>query len=149
MIGGPLSIFLIMLSLWRHSFRNQAFLTISFGLLLVLSPLAQAEWRELSVGHEHEVTVVSYYDPRSLVQGHTRKVSTLIIFSRPAPSFGWRATKFLWEADCVSHRLRLRASADFTEMGIHIPSILDHQYAVWVPAEDGDTKESIFKLICL
>ena len=138
-----------MLPIWRHALRVRIFLMIQLALCFMLSPIAHAEWRELAIHSEKEVTVVSYYDPKSLVRGNTRKVSTLIIFSRPAPSFGWRATKFLWEADCVSHQLRLRASAEFTEMGAHISSVFDDLYLVWVPAEDGETKESIYKLICL
>jgi hypothetical protein len=105
-------------------------------LLLFLSPLASAEWRQFAQQNDGDLSMVSYYDPASLIRAQKPKISIMVIFSTPAPKFSWRATKFLWEANCFSKQIRLLASADFTQMGPDIIPMMQDPYTEWMPPDE-------------
>jgi hypothetical protein len=117
-------------------------------LLLFISPLAAAEWRQFTERKDDELSMVSYYEPASLIRARKPKISILVIFSKPAPQFSWRATKFLWEADCFSKQIRLLASADFTQMGQEIIPAAQAPYTEWMPPDDGSGKIHVYNLLC-
>lgn len=130
-----------------------------FALLLINSP-AFAEWRQFAELNEDDVSMTFYYEPRSLIMGATRyesvspnkikkpKVSIMTFFHQQKPQFAWRATKFLWEANCVSKTVRLLASADITQMGQQIILATPEPYMEWAAASDGVTKGHVFHLLC-
>jgi hypothetical protein len=127
--------------------------------LLINSP-AFAEWRQFAELNESDVSTTFYYEPRSLIMGATRyesvspnkikkpKVSIMAFFYKQKPQFAWRATKFLWEANCVSKTVRLLASADVTQMGQEIILATPEPYMEWAAASDGDTKGHVYNLLC-
>ena len=117
-------------------------------LLLFLSPLASAEWRQFAQQNDGDLSMVSYYDPASLIRAKKPKISIMVIFSTPAPKFSWRATKFLWEANCFSKQIRLLASADFTQMGPDIIPMMQDPYSEWMPPDDGSGKIHVYNLLC-
>ena len=117
-------------------------------LLLLLSPLASAEWRQLAESDDGDVHMVSYYEPGSLIRAKRPKVSVMVIFSKPAPHFSWRATKFLWEANCFSQQIRLLASVDFTHMGREPIPPMEGPYTEWMPPDDGTDKGNVYNLLC-
>ena len=117
-------------------------------LLLFLSPLASAEWRQFAEQNDGDLSMVSYYEPASLVRAKKPKISIMVIFSTPAPKFSWRATKFLWEANCFSKKIRLLASADFTQMGPDIIPMMQDPYIEWMPPDDGSGKIHVYNLLC-
>lgn len=116
--------------------------------LLLLSPLAGAEWRQLAESDDGDVHMVSYYEPGSLIRAKKPKVSIMVIFSKSAPQFSWRASKFLWEANCFSKQIRLLASVDFTQMGRETIPAMQGPYTEWVPPDDGTDKLSVYNLLC-
>lgn len=117
-------------------------------LLLLLSPLASAEWRQLAERDDGNVHMVSYYEPASLVRARKPKISIMVIFSTTTPQFGWRASKFLWEANCFSKQIRLLASVDFTQMGQDIIPAMQDPYTEWMPPDDGTGKIHVYNLLC-
>ncbi len=117
-------------------------------LLLFLSPLASAEWRQFAEQNDGDLSMVSYYEPASLIRAKKPKISIMVIFSTPAPTFSWRATKFLWEANCFSKKIRLLASADFTQMGPDIIPAVQDTYTEWMPPDDGSGKIHVYNLLC-
>lgn len=117
-------------------------------MLFVISPLACAEWRQFAERTEGELNVVSYYEPGSLIRSKKPKISIMVIFSTPAPHFSWRATKFLWEANCFSKQVRLLASVDFTQMGDAIVPAAPDPYIEWMPPDDGSGKIHVYNLLC-
>jgi hypothetical protein len=117
-------------------------------LLILMSASASAEWRQLAERDEGDVHMVSYYEPASLIRARKPKISIMVIFSRAAPQFGWRATKFLWEANCFSKQIRLLASVDFTQMGRDIIPAIQDPYTEWMPPDDGTSKIHVYNLLC-
>lgn len=116
--------------------------------LLLFSPLASAEWRQFAERNDGDISMVSYYDPGSLIRAKKPKISIMVIFSTPAPKFSWRASKFLWEANCFSKQIRLLASVDFTQMGPEIIPALQDPYTEWMPPDDGSGKIHVYNLLC-
>ncbi len=116
--------------------------------LLLLSPLGRAEWRQLTERDDGDVHIVSYYEPGSLVRAKKPKISIMVILSRPAPQFSWRASKFLWEANCFSKQIRLLASVDFTQMGREAIPDMEGPYTEWMPPDDGTDKIDVYNLLC-
>jgi len=117
-------------------------------LLLFISPLALAEWRQFAERTDDELSIVSYYEPASLIRSRKPKISILVILSKPAPQFSWRATKFLWEANCFSKQIRLLASAEFTQMGQEIIPAAQDPYIEWMLPDDGSGKIHVYNLLC-
>ncbi len=122
--------------------------TIFILLLCFLSPVASAEWRQLAEREDGDISMVSYYEPASLVRAKKPKISIMVIFSTPAPKFSWRASKFLWEANCFSKQIRLLASVDFTQMGPDIVPTAQDPYTEWMPPDDGSGKIHVYNLLC-
>jgi len=116
--------------------------------LLLLSPLGRAEWRQLTESDDGDVHMVSYYEPGSLIRAKKPKISIMVIFSKPAPQFSWRVSKFLWEANCFSKQIRLLASVDFTQMGREAIPAMEGPYTEWMPPDDGTDKISVYNLLC-
>ena len=116
--------------------------------LLLLSPLASAEWRQLAERDDGDVHLVSYYEPGSLIRAKKPKISIMVIFSKPAPRFSWRASKFLWEANCFSKQIRLLASVDFTQMGREAIPAMEGPYTEWMPPDDDTGKIHVYNLLC-
>jgi hypothetical protein len=116
--------------------------------LLLLSPLASAEWRQLAERDDGDVHMVSYYEPGSLIRAKKPKISIMVIFSKPAPRFSWRASKFLWEANCFSKQIRLLASVDFTQMGREASPAMEGPYTEWMPPDDDTGKIHVYNLLC-
>lgn len=117
-------------------------------ILLIFSPLASAEWRQFAERTEGNISMSSYFEPRSLIRAKKPKVSVMVIFSTPAPEFSWRATKFLWEANCFSEQIRLLASVDFTNIGNDITTAVQDSYTEWTLPDDGSGKIHIYNLLC-
>lgn len=117
-------------------------------ILLTLCPWASAEWRELAEHRDGDLSMTSYFEPASLIRSRKPKISVLVIFSRPAPQFSWRATKFLWEANCRSKQVRLLASVDFTQMGHDILPVTTDPYVEWISPDDGTSKTEVYRLLC-
>ena len=65
------------------------------------------------------------------------------------PQFAWRATKFLWEANCVSKTVRVLASMDVTQMGQEIILPIPEPYMEWALASDGSAKGHVYNLLCM
>ena len=116
--------------------------------LLFLSPSARAEWRQLTERDDGDVHIVSYYEPGSLVRAKKPKISIMVILSKSAPHFSWRASKFLWEANCFSKQVRLLASVDFTQMGREVIPDMEGPYTEWMPPDDGTEKIDVYNLLC-
>ncbi len=128
--------------------------------LLLMSPAAFAEWHQFDERRDNDLSIVLYYEPESLIMGATRyeprsphkldkpKVSIMVIFSKSKPQFSWRASKFLWEANCPSKKVRLLASVDFTQMGKDIAHEANEPYMEWTAAADGGVKNSVYNLLC-
>ena len=129
--------------------------------LLLMSPAAFAEWHQFAERRDNDLSMVLYYEPDSLIMGATRyepknphkldkpKVSVMVIFSKSKPRFSWRASKFLWEANCTSQKVRLLASVDFTQMGQDLIHGVVEPYMEWMAADDGGVKNSVYSLLCL
>ncbi len=128
--------------------------------LLLMSHTAFAEWHQFAEQRDNDLSMALYYEPDSLVMGASRfdpnsphklkkpKVSVMVIFSRSKPQFSWRASKFLWEANCPSQKIRLLASVDFTQMGQDLAHEVNENYMEWMAASDGGVKNSVFNLLC-
>jgi hypothetical protein len=116
--------------------------------LLLLSPLAGAEWRHLAERDDGDVHMVSYYEPVSLIRAKKPKISIMVIFSKSAPHFGWRATKYLWEANCFSKQIRLLGSVEFSQMGSEAIPVIEDPYTEWMPPDDGSGKIHVYNLLC-
>ncbi|MEO0315273.1 MAG: hypothetical protein RI928_1729 [Pseudomonadota bacterium] len=128
--------------------------------LLLTSPAAFAEWHQFAEQRDNDLSMALYYEPDSLVMGASRfdpnsphklkkpKVSVMVIFSRPKPQFSWRASKFLWEANCPSQKIRLLASVDFNQMGQDLAHGVNENYMEWMAAADGGVKNSVYNLLC-
>ena len=117
-------------------------------LMLMLSPLAGAEWRQLTESDDGDVHMVSYYEPGSLIRSRKPKISIMVIFSKSAPQFSWRATKYLWEANCFSKQIRLLGSVEFTHMGRETIPPIEDPYTEWMPPDDGNGKIHVYNLLC-
>jgi hypothetical protein len=134
--------------------------TLFLIALLLMSATAFAEWHQFAEQHDNDLSIVLYYEPESLIMGATRyeprsphkldkpKVSIMVIFSKSKPQFSWRASKFLWEANCPSKKVRLLASVDFTQMGKDIAHEANEPYMEWTAAADGGVKNSVYNLLC-
>ena len=134
--------------------------TLFLIALLLMSPAAFAEWHQFAEQHDNDLSMALYYEPDSLIMGTSRfdlnsphklkkpKVSVMVIFSRPKPQFFWRASKFLWEANCPSKKIRLLASVDFTQMGDDRSHAVNEPYMEWMAAADGGVKNSVYNLLC-
>jgi len=128
--------------------------------LLMMNPAAFAEWHHFAEQRDNDLSMTLYYEPDSLVMGASRfdpnsphklkkpKVSVMVIFSRPKPQFFWRASKFLWEANCPSKKIRLLASVNFTQMGDDLSREVNEPYMEWMAAADGGVKNSVYDLLC-
>lgn len=128
--------------------------------LSLLSSAAFAEWHQFADKSENDIGMTLYYEPESLIMGASRyaphggnklkkpKVSILVIFSKSKPQFSWRATKFLWEANCSVQKVRLLASIEITQMGPDIIQAAQEPYMEWVAATEGGIKNSVFRLLC-
>ena len=123
-------------------------LIILLLMMLLLSPVAGAEWRQLAEIDDGDVHMVSYYEPGSLVRSRKPKISIMVIFSKSAPHFGWRASKYLWEANCFSKQIRLLGSVEFTHMGNETIPPIEDPYTEWMPPNDGNAKNHVYKLLC-
>jgi len=128
-----------------HIMKLRATILLS---LLLLSPLSRAEWRQLTESDDGDVHMVSYYEPGSLIRAKKPKISIMVIFSKPAPQFSWRVSKFLWEANCFSKQIRLLASVDFTQMGREAIPAMEGPYTEWMPPDDGTDKIYVYNLLC-
>jgi len=117
-------------------------------VMLLLSPLAGAEWRHLAESDDGDVHIVSYYEPGSLIRAKKPKVSIMTIFSKSAPHFGWRATKYLWEANCFSKQIRLLGSVEFTHMGSEAIPPNEGPYTEWMLPDDANDKIHVYNLLC-
>ena len=128
--------------------------------LLLISPAAFSEWHQFAEQRNNDLSLALYYEPDSLIMGASRfdpnsphklkkpKVSVMVIFSRPKPQFSWRASKFLWEANCPLKKIRLLASVDFTQMGQDLAHEVNEPYMEWMAAADGGVKNSVYNLLC-
>jgi len=145
--------FFLLCSCWRpgslikiiHRMTLRATILLS---LLLLSPLGRAEWRQLTESDDGDVHMVSYYEPGSLIRAKKPKISIMVIFSKPAPQFSWRVSKFLWEANCFSKQIRLLASVDFTQMGREAIPAMEGPYTEWMAPDDGTDKLNVYNLLC-
>jgi len=134
--------------------------SLTLLVLLLMSPAAFAEWHQFDERRDNDLSIVLYYEPESLIMGATRyeprsphkldkpKVSIMVIFSKSKPQFSWRASKFLWEANCPSKKVRLLASVDFTQMGKDLAHEVNEPYMEWMAAADGGVKNSVYNLLC-
>ena len=128
--------------------------------LLLINTSAFAEWRQFGELSEEDVSMAFYYEPGSLIMGATRyerdspnkikkpKVSIMAFFYKQKPQFAWRATKFLWEANCVSKTVRVLASVPVTQMGPDIIPVSEEPYMEWGAASDSGTKNHVYNLLC-
>lgn len=117
-------------------------------VMLMLSPLAGAEWRQLTESDDGDVHMVSYYEPGSLIRSRKPKISIMVIFSKSVPQFSWRATKYLWEANCFSKQIRLLGSVEFTHMGRETIPPIEDPYIEWMPPDDVNGKIHVYNLLC-
>jgi len=117
-------------------------------LMLMLSPFAGAEWRQLAESDDGDVHTVSYYEPGSLIRAKKPKISIMVIFSKSAPQFSWRATKYLWEANCFSKQIRLLGSVEFSHMGRETIPPIEDPYTEWMPPDDSNGKIHVYNLLC-
>jgi hypothetical protein len=129
-------------------------------LFLLINPSAFAEWRQFGELNENDLSMTFYYEPGSLIMGATRyerdspnkikkpKVSIMAFFYKKKPQFAWRATKFLWEANCVTKTVRVLASVPVTQMGQDIIPVSEEPYMEWGAASDSGTKSHIYNLLC-
>jgi hypothetical protein len=127
---------------------NNPMRVILLLLMLMLSPLAVAEWRQLTESDDGDVHMVSYYEPGSLIRSRKPKISIMVIFSKSAPQFSWRATKYLWEANCFSKQIRLLGSVEFTHMGRETIPPIEDPYTEWMPPDDVNGKIHVYNLLC-
>lgn len=128
--------------------------------LLLTSSAAFAEWQQFADRRDNDLGMTLYYEPESLIMGASRyaphgahrlkkpKVSILVIFSKSKPQFAWRATKFLWEANCKSDTVRLLASTDLTQMGGDDIHVAQEPYMEWMAVNDDGVKNSVYNLLC-
>jgi hypothetical protein len=128
--------------------------------LLLMSSAAFAEWHQFAEQRDQDLSMTLYYEPDSLIMGATRyepnnphklkkpKVSIMVIFSKSRPQFAWRASKFLWEANCAAKKVRLLASVDLTQMGQDTIHGVQEPYLEWMAAADGGVKNSVYNLLC-
>lgn len=72
----------------------------------------------------------------------------MAFFYKKKPQFAWRATKFLWEANCVTKTVRVLASVPVTQMGQDIIPVSEEPYMEWRAASDSGTKSHIYNLLC-
>ena len=129
--------------------------------LLLINPSAFAEWRQFGELSEDDLSMTFYYEPSSLIMGATRyerdspnkikkpKVSIMAFVYKQKPQFAWRATKFLWEANCVAKTVRVLASMDVTQMGQEIILPSSEPYMEWAVASDGGAKGHVYNLLCM
>ena len=134
--------------------------TLLLIVLFVMSSSTFAEWRQFGELDEDGLSMTFYYEPGSLIMGATRyerdspnkikkpKVSIMAFFYKKNPQFAWRATKFLWEANCVSKTVRVLASVPVTQMGQDIIPVSEEPYMEWRAASDSGTKSHIYNLLC-
>lgn len=73
----------------------------------------------------------------------------MAFFYKKKPQFAWRATKFLWEANCVAKTVRVLASMDVTQMGQEIILPSPEPYMEWAVASDGSAKGHVYNLLCM
>lgn len=71
----------------------------------------------------------------------------LVIFSKSKLQFAWRATKFLWEANCKSDKVRLLASTDLTQMGRVDLHVVQEPYMECMAVNDDGVKNSVYHLL--
>lgn len=130
-------------------------------IFLLINPSAFAEWRQFGELSEDDLNMTFYYEPGSLIMGATRyerdspnkikkpKVSIMAFVYKKKPQFAWRATKFLWEANCVSKTVRVLASMDVTQMGQEIILPSPEPYMEWAAASTGSAKGHVYNLLCM
>jgi len=132
-----------------------------FIALLLINSAAFAEWRQFAELNDDDLSTTFYYEPASLIMGATRyerdsphrikkpKVSIMAIFYKQKPQFGWRATKFLWEANCVSKVVRLLASVHVTQMGQDVVLATPEPYMEWIPVSGNGVNTQVYNLLCV
>ena len=130
-------------------------------VFLLINPSAFAEWRQFGELSEDGLSMTFYYEPGSLIMGATRyerdssnkikkpKVSIMAFVYKQKPQFGWRATKFLWEANCVAKTVRVLASIDVTQMGQEIIPASPEPYMEWIAASESGAKSHVYNLLCM
>ena len=129
-------------------------------ICLLANPSAFAEWRQFGELSEDDLNMTFYYEPGSLIMGATRyerdspnkikkpKVSIMAFVYKKKPQFAWRATKFLWEANCVSKTVRVLASIEVTQMGQDIIPVSEEPYMEWGAASGNGAKSHVYNLLC-
>ena len=135
--------------------------TLLLVVLFLMSSSTFAEWRQFGELDEDGLSMTFYYEPGSLIMGATRyerdsphkikkpKVSIMAFVYKQKPQFAWRATKFLWEANCVAKTVRVLASMDVTQMGQEIILPSSEPYMEWAVASDGSAKGHVYNLLCM